>query len=42
MASGVGFVFVGGVAGGFELEGGVLDVEPTGKAGLELIEHLGA
>ncbi len=37
----VGGVFVGGVAGWFELEGGVLHVEVSGEAFLELVEQLG-
>jgi hypothetical protein len=37
----VGLVLVLGVAGGFQLEGGVLDVEAVGQAVLELVEYLG-
>jgi hypothetical protein len=33
----VGAGLVSGVGGGFELEGGVLDVEVPGEAGLELV-----
>ena len=38
--SGVGVVLVFGVAGGFELEGAVLHVEPAGQAVLQRVEHL--
>jgi len=36
----VGAELVGGVAGRFELEGGVLDVEVPDEAGLNLVEQL--
>jgi len=36
----VGSQFVGGVAGWFELEGGVLDVEVPNEAVLQFIEQL--
>jgi len=38
----MGFVFVLGVAGRFELEGGVLDVEVPDQAGLHLVEEPGS
>ena len=37
----VGAGLVAGVGGAFELEGGVLDVEVAGQAGLELVEDHG-
>jgi hypothetical protein len=35
----VGAGFVAGVGGGLELEGGVLDVEVPGDAGLQLVQQ---
>lgn len=39
--SGVLVVFMVGVAGGFELEGGVLDVAVSDQAALQLVEQAG-
>lgn len=39
--SGMGGLFVVSVAGGLELDGGVLDVEMPGQALLQLVQQLG-